>query len=66
MTMETELDLKTIRINRSVTRASLAETLGVDITTVCRWEKHGIPERGAGRNAIKKWVEEWVAEVEAA
>lgn len=59
--MEKEIDLKTIRTNLKVSRAALAEEFGVDVTTVCRWEKYGIPARGASRKAIEKWIEEVAA-----
>ncbi len=54
--MENELDLKTLRGNRKISQAELAELLGVNTSTVWRWENEGIPSRGASRKALERWA----------
>jgi DNA-binding transcriptional regulator YiaG len=40
------IDIPKIRETLKLSRAMLAERLGVDVSTISRWERFGIPERG--------------------
>lgn len=51
--MET-IDLKAARERAKLKQSQMAEILGVDRSTYCRWENHGIPQRGAGRAVVDK------------
>lgn len=50
------IDIKSLRKSLNITRADLAAEFGVDISTVCRWENEGLPDRGTSRKAVEHWI----------
>lgn len=62
--MPTGGDIKRLREKRlRESQAKFALRFGVDQTTIHRWEKHGLPERGFVRKAAERILEEIEAEV---
>lgn len=53
-TMSKNLNILAIRTKLQMTRAQLAAAAGVDVSTVCRWEKKGPPNRGPARALIER------------
>lgn len=51
--MENEIDLRKIRKARGWTQQEMGEHLGVNFTTVSRWEVSGLPKHGVGRKAVE-------------
>ena len=47
--MSQTIDIKALRKKHSMSQAELAKAAGVNTSTVWRWEKGGIPDRGAAR-----------------
>jgi transcriptional regulator with XRE-family HTH domain len=56
--MQTDLDLPAIREKLKLTQAALAERAGVDVSTIWRWEKEGIPKRGPARAFIYRLADD--------
>jgi transcriptional regulator with XRE-family HTH domain len=52
--MSTQIDLAALRKKLQMTRATLAEEAGVDVSTICRWEKNGVPSRGPARAFLER------------
>jgi transcriptional regulator with XRE-family HTH domain len=52
--MSKEIDVLSIRKALNWTRARLAEEAGVNVSTVCRWETSGVPERGTARSFLER------------
>lgn len=53
-----ELSVQTIREALGESQTRFGERFGVDQTTVHRWEKNGLPARGAARHAVEKLATE--------
>lgn len=56
--MSTTFDLVALRKKLNMTRAALAEQAGVDVSTVCRWETKGVPDRGPARAFLDRLARE--------
>ncbi len=52
------VDVKTIRESLGESQSAFGERFGVDQSTVHRWEKEGLPERGAARHAVENLINE--------
>lgn len=63
--MQTQIDVETFRTTRRWTRSRLAEELGVDTSTVWRWE-NGKQPSGPVIKALEKLSEEYPPADEAA
>jgi len=46
--------IRQLRKARGWTRREMASYFGVNLTTILRWENHGIPSRGLARKAIER------------
>jgi transcriptional regulator with XRE-family HTH domain len=57
--METNLDIRTFRFTRKWTQQRLAEELGVNTSTVWRWEKDGAGVNGVVQQAIMRLAEQY-------
>ena len=53
-TMSQTIDIKALRKKHSMSQAELAKAAGVNTSTVWRWEKGGIPDRGAARAFLER------------
>jgi DNA-binding transcriptional regulator YiaG len=58
--------IKAARLSLKESQASFAGRFGVDQATVHRWETYGLPERGAARKAVEKFLREVASQPEAA
>jgi transcriptional regulator with XRE-family HTH domain len=56
--MSTPELLRKSRLKLKLTQPQLAERLGVDTSTVWRWEKEGLPERGTASVLIAQIIAE--------
>ena len=63
--MQTPIDVKTFRETRGWTKVRLAEELGVDASTVWRWENGKPPSRTVAK-ALEKLSDEYPAQGAAA
>jgi DNA-binding transcriptional regulator YiaG len=52
------IDVRTLRTSLGESQTAFAERFGVDQSAVSRWEKEGLPSRGAARNAVEKLADE--------
>jgi DNA-binding XRE family transcriptional regulator len=50
------LNIKTVRKTLKLSQAGLGAKIGVDQSTICAWEKGGLPKRGLTREAIEQRV----------
>jgi DNA-binding transcriptional regulator YiaG len=50
--------VKSVREDLGESQAAFGERFGVDQSTVHRWEKEGLPERGVAKRAVEKFIEE--------
>jgi DNA-binding transcriptional regulator YiaG len=48
------IDVRTLRTSLGESQSAFAERFGVDQSAVSRWEKDGLPNRGAARRAVEK------------
>lgn len=53
-----QIDVRSVRESLGESQARFAERLGVNQTTVHRWEKNGLPRHGAARRAVEKLAED--------
>jgi DNA-binding transcriptional regulator YiaG len=53
-----QIDVRTVRTSLGESQTAFAERFGVDQSAVSRWEKEGLPNRGAARNAVEKLADE--------
>jgi DNA-binding transcriptional regulator YiaG len=53
-----QIDVRTLRTSLGESQTAFAERFGVDQSAVSRWEKEGLPNRGAARNAVEKLADE--------
>lgn len=51
-------DVLSLRLRLKETQAAFAERFGVNQSTVARWEKDGLPDRGTTRRTIERFAEE--------
>lgn len=49
-----EISLHTIRRSLKLTQTQLAEMAGVNLSTVWRWEKNGLPKRGPAKAFVDR------------
>lgn len=59
--METNLDIRTFRKTRKWSQQRLAAELGVNTSTVWRWEKDGAGVNGVVEQAILRLAEQYPA-----
>ncbi len=52
--MPTKEQIKATRVRLGETQAQFGARIGIDQSTIHRWEKHGVPERGPARIAAEK------------
>jgi transcriptional regulator with XRE-family HTH domain len=64
--MHDTIDLPKLRETLGLTQADLAGQAGVDVATVWRWEKNGIPKRGSARAFIERLAQDAEAKRAAA
>lgn len=55
--MENDLTLRKARKKLGLTMKDVAETAGVSLQTVWRWETDGLPQRGAARAFVDGLIE---------
>ena len=56
--MDFPIDSPALRKRLNITQAELAKSLGVNMMTVWRWEKYGLPQNGPARALLERWAEE--------
>jgi DNA-binding transcriptional regulator YiaG len=64
--MPTNAEVRAARELLGESQGEFGKRFGVDQTTVHRWEKHGLPERGTARVAVSQFLEELRKPAEAA
>jgi DNA-binding transcriptional regulator YiaG len=52
------IDVAAFRREHELTLRQLADDLGVDTSTVWRWEHYGLPKRGLALKVLKMYVEQ--------
>ena len=61
--LQTDIDLRAVREKIGDSQADFGARLGVNQSTVHRWETRGLPKHGTARNAVEKVVAELKPEV---
>lgn len=57
--MNAPLDIKAFRKARRWTKVRLADELGVDVSTVWRWENGKVPKKGPVVKAIERLADQY-------
>lgn len=64
--MVPSIDIRSFRTARGWSQEMLAEKLGVNVSTVWRWEKRSAPAKGPVVKAIERLSEEYPSQPERA